>query len=89
MHMLTCCIITTAMFLLLHISVAGHCNVQYDSSVFLYVGECGPGKFKCSTSELCIPNEWKCDNTADCHDQSDESNCPGNTDLIVCYCMMS
>ena len=34
----------------------------------------GPGHFCCDTG-LCLPSEMKCDNSKDCADLSDETNC--------------
>ncbi|CAB4000024.1 MAM and LDL-receptor class A domain-containing 2 [Paramuricea clavata] len=37
--------------------------------------QCPSDMFKCVRSGLCIPNTWKCDQTSDCDDSSDEQNC--------------
>lgn len=36
---------------------------------------CSEGNFYCREDKTCIPVEWRCDNTADCWDGSDERNC--------------
>ena len=66
---------------------------SYSSSVPNYnlsvlTGECGNGKFKCISSGLCIPEEWKCDNTADCQDLSDELNCTSMSFILSLHMEM-
>ena len=66
---------------------------SYSSSVPYYnlsvlTGECGNGKFKCISSGLCIPEEWKCDNTADCQDLSDELNCTSMSFILSLHMVM-
>lgn len=40
-------------------------------------GACGPDQFPCARSPGdCIPLKWRCDSTVDCHDGSDEADCP-------------
>ncbi|MCI4378615.1 hypothetical protein PGIGA_G00218000, partial [Pangasianodon gigas] len=39
---------------------------------------CEVGQFRCGTGR-CIPAGWRCDGTADCADDSDESGCPQST----------
>ncbi|KAI4873047.1 hypothetical protein NFI96_006125 [Prochilodus magdalenae] len=39
---------------------------------------CDSGQFRCASGR-CIPAGWRCDGTADCTDDSDESGCPGRT----------
>ncbi|KAK7083495.1 Low-density lipoprotein receptor-related protein 1B, partial [Halocaridina rubra] len=44
--------------------------------------ECSHREWKCSSHEQCIPDLWKCDGEEDCHDGSDEQDCPVAT--IIC-----
>lgn len=45
---------------------------------------CDIGEFQCHSSpgNLCIPEDWVCDRSSDCHNGEDESNCQN---LPRCY----
>ncbi|KAG9350071.1 hypothetical protein JZ751_026424, partial [Albula glossodonta] len=42
------------------------------------LGQCESGQFQCSNGQ-CIDQDWRCDGTKDCSDDSDELNCPPPT----------
>ena len=47
---------------------------------------CSPEQFACLSGKIhCIPRVWRCDNSDECEDHSDEMNCPVcNTDQFRC-----
>ncbi|XP_059387967.1 low-density lipoprotein receptor-related protein 2 [Carassius carassius] len=42
---------------------------------YIVQGQCTSGQFQCSNGQ-CINQDWRCDGTKDCTDDSDEQNCP-------------
>ncbi|KAH3804238.1 hypothetical protein DPMN_132520 [Dreissena polymorpha] len=45
-------------------------------------------QFYCAADNVCIVNDWKCDEVHDCSDGSDENNCivnqPCDGDMFTC-----
>nr|XP_053648686.1 low-density lipoprotein receptor-related protein 4-like isoform X1 [Cherax quadricarinatus] len=39
----------------------------------------GPDQFNCTNGDYCIPVIWRCDGDFDCHDKSDEADCPSTS----------
>lgn len=54
----------------LHLSLIGEVNCAEPPT-------CSPNEFLChSSTALCLPLSWKCDDAEDCEDGSDEIDCP-------------
>ena len=47
---------------------------------------CSPEEFTCKSGSVsCIPHVWRCDNMAECEDESDEEDCPPcNKNQFLC-----
>uniref|UniRef100_A0A671Q6S8 Low-density lipoprotein receptor-related protein 2-like n=1 Tax=Sinocyclocheilus anshuiensis TaxID=1608454 RepID=A0A671Q6S8_9TELE len=58
------------------ITYLSHFQLQHVLLVYvMFSGQCTSGQFQCSNGQ-CINQDWRCDGTKDCTDDSDEQNCP-------------
>lgn len=48
---------------------------QFKKNTATRVSNCPENEFMCEKGDKCIPMSWKCDNSPDCSDNSDEKDC--------------